>query len=231
MAVSRLIHVSLVEQTFTVEAQMEVSWVDNSIGPVVESANLTHSDGTPLTVGDLIVDEKHTDQAAGILRFEQLSHQFFAPRLKFNNCIEYLKREAWFELFHTGDENTVVCMRWKFVGVLQEILELQKFPLDVQKLTMELRCSWEKDKRTVRLVKNQSSKYKSLVNTRSFVQQSEYMLSDLLAFENASSLPEESSSNKVCISNFQNPSPRTLVPAVRPQTQPYSRQSAAARSL
>jgi hypothetical protein len=198
VAVSRVINISLVEQAFTVEAQMEASWVDNHLVAAVTAANLKASDGRLKGARDLTVDYANTDQAAGVLRFTELgSSSFFAPRLKFKNCIELLKDEMWFELFHAAANTVVVCMRWKYVGIFQEILELQMFPLDVQKLTMELQCSWEKAKYNVVLVKNQSSRYRSLVNTRSFVQQSEYMLSDRLKFESASSLPEESSSNKV----------------------------------
>jgi len=209
VAVARLINVSLVDQTFTVEAQMEASWVDKHIIPAIEAARSTHSDGPlmaarDLTVKDLTVNSENKLQAAGVLQFVQLGEkEFFAPRLKFNNCIERPWSEEWFELFEEG-RNTVVCMRWKFKGVFQENLELHKFPFDVQKLTMELRCSWENLRRStdtvkyaVRLVKNQSSKYKSLINTRSFVQQSEYMLSDQLVFEENKSPPQESSSNKV----------------------------------
>jgi hypothetical protein len=230
VAVWRVIKVSLVEQTFHAEAQLEASWVDRRIGVALEEKKNRRigaalqqrnlgaalkdkhppSDASQSTAADAVsveglkVDFKKTDQSAGVLRFEGLEQDFFAPRLEFRNCIELARREVWYELFHDqNDQAPVVCLRWKFIGVFQEILELQRFPIDVQPLTIELRCSWEvpgpnaKARYDVRLVKN--LKYRSMVNTLTFVQQSEYQLSDRLTFQNESTLPEESSSEKVRI--------------------------------
>jgi len=133
MTVSRVINVSLVEQTFTAEVQMEASWIDSRIAVAVAEKN-TH-DATTLTVQGLNPDLETTDQKAGRLCFTELpGESFFAPRLVFRNCIDDGRSEQWFALFHDGDVDApaVVCLRWNLTGVFQEMLELKLFPMDVQ---------------------------------------------------------------------------------------------------
>lgn len=69
--------------------------MDNTITQKLLEDSPRNSDGTPMAVVDLTVDEKKTDQPAGVLQFENWPRTFFAPRLKFNNCIDRVKSEEW----------------------------------------------------------------------------------------------------------------------------------------
>jgi hypothetical protein len=77
-----------------------------------------------------------------------------------------------------------VCLRWKLTGVFQESMELEKFPLDYQDLTITLVSWYEKGSKSfkVELIKNQSSKYRSTVDEISFLQRQEYLLYPNLSF-------------------------------------------------
>mmetsp|Transcript_9180 Transcript_9180/g.12173 ORF Transcript_9180/g.12173 Transcript_9180/m.12173 type:complete len:645 (-) Transcript_9180:56-1990(-) len=218
LSIGRLIEVSLQGQTFTADLRMEASWVDPDI--------VTHlRKHTPRALPDekaltsawaadnltpVQENSTETDQLTGCLRFKPLKGfeessgfedcDFFAPRLAFRNCVEMTNSRQWYTLYAVkGEEHPIVCLRWDFTGKFQEIFELRQFPMDVQALTMELCSYWEVDRESkyrVNLFKNQSSRYKSFVNTKSFVQQSEYSLSDRLRFKEDRSDPAESSSNK-----------------------------------
>ena len=88
--------------------------------------------------------------------------RFFAPRLYVNNLVTLKPEESveWFTVHEGAQGDPVVCFRWKLKGTFQEIMELHKFPFDVQNLTVEIRSGWEIDHQTngVLLVENLNAK-------------------------------------------------------------------------
>ena len=58
-----------------------------------------------------------------------------------NNLVTLKPEESveWFTVHEGAQGDPVVCFRWKLKGTFQEIMELHKFPFDVQNLTVEIR--------------------------------------------------------------------------------------------
>ena len=154
--VSRMINVDLQNQCFTAVLRLEATWVAPEL---VEAGKRLGKDVTNLTI-----DETKSDQSSGdmFLAGDNEEVRFFAPRLYVNNLVTLKPEESveWFTVHEGAQGDPVVCFRWKLKGTFQEIMELHKFPFDVQNLTVEIRSGWEIDHQTngVLLVENLNAK-------------------------------------------------------------------------
>jgi len=163
--VLRVINVDLQAQCFTAVYQLEASWVAPELKVAAKRLGKR--------VSELTIDQKKSDQDKLFLADAPTEEAFFAPRLFLNNLVSLKPEESeeWFTVYEgaTGEEDPVVCFRWKFKGTFQEIMELGNFPFDVQNLTVEIRTGWETDhEKGVLLVENQKARCVRLAPPREF---------------------------------------------------------------
>ena len=199
--VDRVTEINLHGQTFSANLFLEASWLEPDFRRF--EPFISEMEEVP------IVSQDESHQRRGILRVEEIEHDFFAPRLWFVNRIDKgvqdstgaHEGEEWFQVFHSSPLAAphIVCYRWKLHGVFQELMELEYFPFDVQDLTMTLRSGWEENHVTnaVSLVKNQSARYQSFCNTKGFVQAAEYVLHSRINFDKDETSADESASKYV----------------------------------
>ena len=182
--VLRLIGIDLQQQTFTAMIFLEASWLEPKLQP----------DDEPVDDAD---DDVYREQSKGVLKVKKREKEnFFAPRLTIRNCVDVLHAESWFRIRKCESSGkTMVCYRSKLTGIFQEQMELKKFPLDSQNLTVELVTNWPDNK--CHLMQNQSKKYFSNVVTSTFIHAKEYDLYPHLKFTEARSRADESAENTV----------------------------------
>lgn len=181
--VLRLITVDLQQQTFTANIFMEASWLEPKLSATDE----------PVDDAD---DDVYREQSKGVLKVKGKDESFFAPRLTIRNCVDVLHAESWFRIRKCSSTGkAMVCYRSKLTGIFQEQMELKKFPLDSQNLTIELITNWQKSK--CHLMQNQSKKYASNVVTSTFIHAKEYDLYQHLKFTEAFTRDDESAEQHV----------------------------------
>jgi hypothetical protein len=143
---------------------------------------------------------------------EECGNSLFCPQLKIKNMKEETKWEDWGEIYPNEDKkHAVVCYRVDGIGCFQEIMELEDFPVDTQRLSLKLTSTYEapakdgdnsgsdgrsdqRDLIRVSLIENCSSKYRSFCDTDEFVLKHEYELKSNLFFTAGRSNPASSAS-------------------------------------
>lgn len=191
--VKRVINIDLVAQCFKARVLVEASWVE---------PKMAHLDQEEL-VWDSENEKTLTLQRAGKLKLRDNNRDdddefYFAPRLSFRNLVERASdEEMWYAIYENIDDTEktigpIVCLRWAFTGVFQEMFELQWFPLDTQELSFELLS----DDEEVGLVHNQSGHYRSSCNAShdEFPLSSEYRLSNRVRFKESETKASASAS-------------------------------------
>ena len=218
--VARLMDVEMQDQSFRAEIKMEAQWVDddpnferylklcNEINKEKPHHVLTDWVKQPISgnsvqfhVPDTVLDT-HADDEDTIWFNKQL--KFFAPRLLITNLSDTRHEERWFHFSREskggagkgkGKGGVRVRLDWLLTGRFQDRLELHNFPFDEQDLCVDLRTGYElqHEKYPVQLCKNLARE--SVINTRTFVQNSEYYLHPRVQFEQHETHPDESSSH------------------------------------
>ena len=213
--VSRVVHIDLQQQTFTVDVRFEASWTDRDFvlanfaqENFVERIGDSEVPAAFLSEDD--VDGAVTNQAQGKLFFKRTKQgqnkddstrqHFFTPRLWMRNLIEDKERKEWWSFFQDRpSQPAIICYYWELKSaVFQQKMNLEHFPFDDQVLEMELASGWDLEdaENSVVIVQNQKSIYKSVVITSNFLQEAEYTLFDDVRFEEDRTLARESASGK-----------------------------------
>ena len=104
--------ISMLEQTFETDLQLELTWIDASIGE-------------RLSQGE---------------KWNELRNKMWHPGIRLDNCAEEKNKECWFRLLNeeAGLVSFVVRMR----GIFRERFELKRFPFDNQWLTVRFTSCW-----------------------------------------------------------------------------------------
>ena len=211
VAVNRVLDVNLVAQTFTVNMQLEASWVDPEHKPTGKDwvdgrPNRYPVKEHPLGKWD---DEARTEalqRRGDIQLYKQNGDKkeiatAFAPRLRFSNAIDEKDSEMWYVFYEAvsakSEPQLIVCLRWSATITFQTRFNLKEFPLDRQPLIMELRSNQQiadesKDSFCVRLKENTNPEYRSFCNTANFALDSSYALDEIVSFESDETGPHES---------------------------------------
>ena len=196
---SKLIYINLVEQKFVCELKFEAVWDVPELGKLYDTLKEEHTGKKKF---GLVVNEERSNQYKGFFRLvdDKTDEQYFAPRIHFKNCVESTRDEQWFSASRWSKECPEVTWNRKFTGVFQEVMELERFPFDVQDLNITLESGWERgcpENNGVLLVKNPRKKSVVSFTPRDFVQSSEYRLDRYIYFEVGETDPASSSSGYV----------------------------------
>ena len=106
--------ISMLEQTFETEVQLELTWMDSS-------------------VAERLKDGKES--------WATVRQDLWHPGLRLDNCVQVKDSEYWFRLV---DESTgLVGFVVRMLGVFRERFELKRFPFDCQWLTLRLSSCWK----------------------------------------------------------------------------------------
>ena len=159
--VYRVHDVDLVKQTFTVQVQLEASWIEPELKEMAQKAPLlTRSRKDCVRI---LVNKDRTNQYTGKLycflpaetdeehrKAKESAKRFWAPRLSFHNIIKVEDEEKWYRFYdkHRDDASNppIVCFMWKFIGTFSNPMALVSFPLDFQILTMRLVSGYEHER-------------------------------------------------------------------------------------
>ena len=140
---SKLIYINLVEQKFVCELKFEAVWDVPELGKLYDTLKEEHTGKKKF---GLVVNEERSNQYKGFFRLvdDKTDEQYFAPRIHFKNCVESTRDEQWFSASRWSKECPEVTWNRKFTGVFQEVMELERFPFDVQDLNITLESGWER---------------------------------------------------------------------------------------
>jgi hypothetical protein len=105
--------ISMLEQTFETEIQLELTWMDGSVAERLANGE---------TWGDVRQNLWH-------------------PGLRLDNCAEIKDSEYWFRL--VDQSTGLVAFVVRMLGVFRERFELKRFPFDCQWLTLRLSSCWK----------------------------------------------------------------------------------------
>lgn len=184
VSVRHVINIDLLNQCFKVAVQFEASWIAHGLKDEVRKARTKRQDGS--WKWEDMTDEEEMKCV--------LAH--FDPIITMQNCVEQSDYEKWVRVYDDAKEDDkcppIVCLRWTLTGLFQESMELGLFPIDAQSLTITLKAGVSCER--MRLVRNQSPNYKSLVASSNFIQDKEYRLYDRLKFGSARTDGHESAS-------------------------------------
>ena len=159
--VYRVHDVDLVKQTFTVQLQLEASWIERELKEMAQKAPLLTSSRADCV--RILVNKDRTNQYTGKLycflptetdeerrKAKESAKRFWAPRLSFHNIIKVEDEEKWYRFYdkHRDDASNppIVCFMWKFIGTFSNPMALVSFPLDFQILTMRLVSGYEHER-------------------------------------------------------------------------------------
>jgi succinate dehydrogenase/fumarate reductase cytochrome b subunit len=202
LSLSRIMEIDIVGQSFTVEFQLEASWLDAAFA------------GRQQLSSDDEYDEQVIDRMSTIwtqpdgLRVIGSDKKYFSPMILFRNSIELSDLEEWGQIF-PRESFGIVCYRVKTRGKFQQCMDLHSFPLDTQDLKIVLTSGHEAnslnpsineptDKRyaykRVELVQNLSGKYRSFTNSRNFTFGNEYEMQEGVKFVPGITAKDESAS-------------------------------------
>ena len=156
--VYRVHDVDLVKQTFTVQVQLEASWIEKELKEMAQKAPLLTSSRADCV--RILVNKDRTNQYTGKLycflptetdeerrKAKESAKRFWAPRLSFHNIIKVEDEEKWYRFYDKLRDDAsnppIVCFMWKFIGTFSNPMALVSFPLDFQILTMRLVSGYE----------------------------------------------------------------------------------------
>ena len=202
LSIARIMEIDIVGQTFTVEFQLEASWLDDSLAGKAADSESSEYD-------EYIIDVCATkwSQPDGVRILGSDKH-FFSPMIRFRNSIELTEMEEWGQVF-PKEKTGIVCYRMKTRGKFQQNMDLHSFPVDTQDLIIILSSGHEAntmnpsineptDRRyafkRVELRQNLSGKYRSFANVRSFTFGNEYDLQEGIKFTQGVTAKDESAS-------------------------------------
>jgi hypothetical protein len=164
--IRRIVNIDVVQQTFTAQFILSAKWEIDKLpdGWTIDNLKDKQIDGTQSKIEKssiLSVDGKH----------------IWSPRLNFRNKIDDLKEEEiWWRIEKEGKNTMRVIYSISAIGVFQQQMKLNSFPVDSQQLSIMLLSRWEEKHKEYRVTLEKDLEQDSLVKIGKM--KDEYVLND-----------------------------------------------------